>query len=123
SCIGGKMEDMRAAASCLAGNKIASSVRMTIIPATQAIYKQAMSEGLIDIFSQAGAVVAAGICGPCYGTFSPLAAGDVSLCTATRNDPGRMGSEHATVFIANAAVVAASAVAGKIAMPQTLEDR
>jgi len=122
SCIGGKMEDMRAAGRCLAGRKVAPNVRMTIIPATQEIYKRALSEGLIDIFSQAGAVVAAGICGPCYGTFSPLAPGDVSLCTATRNDPGRMGSEDATVFIANAAVVAASAVQGRISMPEDTEE-
>ncbi|MBN9429871.1 MAG: hypothetical protein J0H09_25555 [Burkholderiales bacterium] len=71
-------------------------------------------------FAEAGAVTAAGICGPCYGTFAPLGDGDVSIGTPTRNDPGRMGSEQATIYIANAAVVAASAVHGRITDPRGL---
>lgn len=120
SCIGGKMEDLRAAAGVLKARAIAPGVRLVVIPATQAIYRQALAEGLIDTFAKAGAVISAGICGPCYGTFAPLGDGDVSIGTPTRNDPGRMGSEGATIYIANAAVVAASAVAGRIADPRKL---
>ncbi|GAA5235319.1 hypothetical protein FOZ76_05570 [Verticiella sediminum] len=120
SCIGGKMEDLRAAAKVLRGQRISPDVRLTIIPATQAIYQQALQEGLIADISMAGAEVAVGVCGPCYGTYAPLGDGDTSICTATRNDAGRLGSMQSLVFIANAAVVAASAVAGKIAAPSAL---
>src|SRR3546814_20962024 len=81
----------RAAAEVLRGRRIAEGVRLTVIPATQAIYRQALQEGLITIFAQAGATVAAGICGPCSGVYTPLDASDVCLSTATRTDPGRMG--------------------------------
>jgi 3-isopropylmalate/(R)-2-methylmalate dehydratase large subunit len=120
SCIGGKMEDLRAAAKVMKGRKVSDGVRMIVIPATQDIYKKAMAEGLMTIFVDAGCVISAGICGPCYGTFAPLGDGDVSIGTPTRNDPGRMGSEQATIYIANAAVVAASAVTGRITDPKDL---
>jgi len=120
SCIGGKLEDLRAAAAVLRGRRVADGVRMIVIPATQAIHRQALAEGLMATFAEAGAVTAAGICGPCYGTFAPLGDGDVSIGTPTRNDPGRMGSEQATIYIANAAVVAASAVHGRITDPRGL---
>lgn len=122
SCIGGKMEDLRAAARVLRGRTVAPGVRLVVIPATQQIYRRALAEGLIDDFANAGAVITAGICGPCYGTFAPLGDGDVSIGTPTRNDPGRMGSEQATIYIANAAVVAASAAAGRIADPAALTE-
>ncbi|WP_233233305.1 aconitase family protein [Bordetella sp. LUAb4] len=122
SCIGGKMEDLRAAAEVLRGRCVAPGVRLTVIPATQAIYRQALREGLIADISLAGAEVAVGICGPCYGTYAPLGDGDTSICTATRNDTGRLGSMQSTVYIANAAVVAASAVAGRIANPAALPE-
>ncbi|WP_020203155.1 MULTISPECIES: aconitase family protein [Cupriavidus] len=120
SCIGGKMEDLRAAAAVLAGRRVHAGVRLTVIAATQAIYQQAMREGLLAILSAAGAEISAGICGPCYGTYAPLGDNDVSICTATRNDHGRLGSERAPVYLANAAVVAASAVMGRIAAPAEL---
>ncbi len=121
SCIGGKMEDMRAAAAVLKGRRVHPDVRLTVIPATQAIYQKCLEEGLLESFSRAGADISAGICGPCYGTYAPLRDGDVSISTATRNDPGRMGSEKAQCYIGNAAVVAASAVAGHICGPFELE--
>ncbi|MFC4273853.1 aconitase family protein [Achromobacter aloeverae] len=121
SCIGGKMEDLRGAARVLRGRRVAAGARLTVIPATQAIYRQALSEGLVADISLAGAEIAVGVCGPCYGTHAPLGDGDTSICTATRNDTGRLGSMQSKVYIANAAVVAASAVAGRIADPVALE--
>ena len=117
SCIGGKMEDLRAAAAVLAGRRVADGVRLTVIAATQTIFQQAVQEGLIALISAAGADVTAGICGPCYGTYAPLNDTDVAIGTATRNDFGRQGSAKAPAYLANAAVVAASAVAGCIASP------
>ncbi|WP_454688569.1 aconitase family protein [Achromobacter aloeverae] len=121
SCIGGKMEDLRAAARVLRGQRVARTARLTVIPATQAIYQQALREGLVADIAQAGAEMAAGVCGPCYGAYTPLGDGDTSICTATRNDAGRLGSMQSAVYIANAAVVAASAVAGAIANPAALD--
>jgi 3-isopropylmalate/(R)-2-methylmalate dehydratase large subunit len=117
SCIGGKMEDLRAAAEVLKGRHVHPDVRLTVIAATQAIYHQALREGLITDISSSGAEVSAGICGPCYGTYAPLSDQDISICTATRNDAGRLGGERAPVYLANAAVVAASAVLGRIGSP------
>jgi 3-isopropylmalate/(R)-2-methylmalate dehydratase large subunit len=120
SCIGGKMEDLRAAAAVLEGRRIASGVRLTVIAASQAIFQRALAEGLVAVISAAGADVTAGICGPCYGTYAPLGDADVAIGTATRNDYGRLGSMKAPVYLANAAVVAASAVTGCIASPLAL---
>lgn len=120
SCIGGKMEDLRAAARVLDGRRVASGVRLTIIAATQTIFQRALAEGLVATLSAAGAEVTAGICGPCYGTYAPLGDTDVAIGTATRNDHGRQGSMNAPVYLANAAVVAASAVMGRIASPLEL---
>jgi 3-isopropylmalate/(R)-2-methylmalate dehydratase large subunit len=121
SCIGGKLEDMRAAANVLAGRKVHRDVRLIVIPATQAVYQAALREGLILSFTEAGASINAGVCGPCYGTLAALGDTDVAICTATRNDKGRMGSEQAQIYIANPAVVAASAVAGCIADPRCFQ--
>lgn len=118
SCIGGKMEDLRAAAAVLKGRKVHPGVRFIVIPATQKIYQQAVNEGLIDIFSEANSYIAVGACGPCYGSLAPLTGGEVCIGTSTRNEPGRMGSHTATVMIANAATVAASAVRGVVADPR-----
>ncbi|MBV7486048.1 aconitase family protein [Bordetella sp. BOR01] len=120
SCIGGKLEDLRAAAQVLEGRRVHPDVRLTVIPATQAIYRKALEEGLVAIFLQAGADLTTGICGPCYGTYAPVGNEDVLICTATRNDAGRLGSDKAPVYLANAAVVAASAVSGHIADPAHL---
>jgi 3-isopropylmalate/(R)-2-methylmalate dehydratase large subunit len=118
SCIGGKMEDLRAAAAVLRGNKVHAGVRFLIIPASQKIYDDAMKEGLIEVFSAANCYVAVGACGPCYGSIAPLAGTEVCIGTSTRNEPGRMGSNKATIYIANAATVAASAVKGVVADPR-----
>lgn len=119
SCIGGKMEDLRAAATVLNGRRVAPGVRLTVIAATQTIFQKALDEGLIATISAAAAVTA-GICGPCYGTYAPVGDTDVAIGTATRNDYGRLGSMKSPVYLANAAVVAASAVAGRIASPLAL---
>ena len=115
------MEDMRAASAVLKGRKVHPNARMTIIPATQKVYQQCLHEGLLQQFSDCGADIAVGICGPCYGVYAPLGESDVAICTATRNDHGRMGHEKSRSYIANAAVVAASAIAGQIVSPEDLE--
>lgn len=118
SCIGGKLEDLRAAARVLKGRRVADAVRLLVIPATHAIYAQAVREGLMEVFAEANACVAVGACGPCYGSLAPLVGSEVCISTGTRNEPGRMGSEQATIFLANAATVAASAVRGVVTDPR-----
>jgi 3-isopropylmalate/(R)-2-methylmalate dehydratase large subunit len=120
SCIGGKLEDIRAAANTVRGHKIKPGMRFIVIPATTGIYKQALAEGLIDALAAANAVIAVGACGPCFGTLAPLEGDEVCLATSTRNENGRMGSEKATVLLSNAAVAAAAAITGEITDPQTL---
>ncbi len=111
---------MRAAAAILKGRKVKPGVRLFIIPATQDIYRQCVREGLLDVFAEADAQLAVGTCGPCYGALSPLNDADVCISTGTRNDPGRMGSDKATIYLANAATVAASVVTGAITNPNEL---
>jgi 3-isopropylmalate/(R)-2-methylmalate dehydratase large subunit len=118
SCISGKMEDLRVAADILRGRKVHQNVRMIIVPATQDIFKQALKEGLIEIFIDGGVLLAFGACGPCFGKLAPLCAGEVCIGTGTQNFPGRMGSEESEIYIASAATVAASAVKGVIADPR-----
>jgi 3-isopropylmalate/(R)-2-methylmalate dehydratase large subunit len=118
SCISGKLEDLRAAAAVLKGRKVHPDVRFIVVPATQLIYRQALREGLIDTFSDANCHIAVGACGPCYGALAPLSGREVCIGTGTRNEPGRMGSRDATVLIANAATVAASAVRGVVTDPR-----
>jgi 3-isopropylmalate/(R)-2-methylmalate dehydratase large subunit len=118
SCIAGKMEDLRAAAAVLRGRRVHDGVRFLVIPASQKIYEQAVKEGLIEVFSQANCYVAVGACGPCYGSIAPLAGTEVCIGTSTRNEQGRMGSAKATIYIANAAAVAAAAVKGVVTDPR-----
>lgn len=119
SCANGSIEDMRDAASILRGHKVHPSVRLFITPATQEIALRAGSEGLINIFMEAGAVMTAPGCGPCAaGRIAPVAPGEVSINTGTRNDPGRLGTTKADVYLASPLTVAASAVAGEIADPR-----
>lgn len=120
SCISGKIEDLRAAASILKGRKVHESVRFIVIPATHSIYEKAVAEGLMKTFAEANCYVAVGACGPCYGTLAPLSDNEVCIGTGTRNEPGRMGSHSAVVMIANAATVAASAVRGEVTDPREL---
>lgn len=121
SCTNGRIEDMRVAAEVLKGKKVHPDVRCIIIPATQKIWKQAMNEGLFDIFIEAGAAVSTPTCGPCLGGhMGILAKGEKALSTTNRNFVGRMGHPESEVYLTSPAVAAASAVMGKIAGPDSL---
>ena len=121
SCTNGRMEDLRTAAAILKGRKVKKGVRCIVIPATQAIYLQAMEEGLLKIFIEAGAVVSTPTCGPCLGGYMGiLAAGERCISTTNRNFVGRMGHVDSEVYLASPAVAAASAVTGKISAPAEL---
>ena len=121
SCTNGRIEDMRAAAEILKGRRVADGVRCIIIPATQAIWKQSMHEGLFDIFVEAGAVVSTPTCGPCLGGhMGILAAGERAVSTTNRNFVGRMGHVDSEVYLASPYVAAASAVTGFISDPAAL---
>jgi 3-isopropylmalate/(R)-2-methylmalate dehydratase large subunit len=121
SCTNGRITDLRAAAEILRGRKVADGVRLIVIPATQAIYRQAMKEGLLEVFIDAGGAVSTPTCGPCLGGhMGILAEGERAIATSNRNFIGRMGHTASEVYLANPAVTAASAVAGKIAGPADL---
>jgi len=121
SCTNGRMEDLQIAAQVLRGNEIDPNVRLIIIPATQRIYRQAMEEGLFDIFLDAGAAISTPTCGPCLGGhMGILAAGERAVATTNRNFVGRMGHPKSEVYLSGPAVAAASAIMGKIAGPDEL---
>jgi len=121
SCTNGRIDDMRIAAKVLEGRHIAKGMRCIVIPATQAIYMQAMEEGLLKIFIQAGAVVSTPTCGPCLGGYMGiLAEGERCVSTTNRNFVGRMGHVKSEVYLASPAVAAASAITGKISSPYEL---
>jgi len=121
SCTNGRLEDLRAAAEILKNRRIAAGVRCLIIPATQAIYRQAMDEGLFAIFLEAEAAISTPTCGPCLGGhMGILAAGERAVATTNRNFVGRMGHPASEVYLASPAVAAASAVLGRIASPAEL---
>ena len=121
SCTNGRMTDLRIAAEILKDKKLAKGVRCIIIPATQSVYFQAMEEGLLKIFIEAGAVVSTPTCGPCLGGYMGiLAAGERCISTTNRNFVGRMGHVESEIYLASPAVAAASAVMGKIAAPEEL---
>jgi 3-isopropylmalate/(R)-2-methylmalate dehydratase large subunit len=121
SCTNGRIEDLRVAAKVLKGKKRHPNVRLLILPATQAIYEQAMKEGLFDIFLKAEAAISTPTCGPCLGGhMGILAKGEKAIATTNRNFIGRMGSPESEVYLSNVAVAAASAVAGQIASPEDL---
>ncbi len=119
SCTNGRMDDLRIAASVLKGKKVKKGLRVIVIPATQKIYLQAMEEGLLRTFIEAGAVVSTPTCGPCLGGYMGiLAAGERCVSTTNRNFVGRMGHVDSEVYLASPAVAAASAVTGKISSPE-----
>ncbi|WP_461207561.1 3-isopropylmalate dehydratase large subunit [Clostridium sp. DL1XJH146] len=119
SCTNGRIQDLRMAAQILKGNTIHRDVRAIIIPGTQKIYKQAMKEGLAEIFIDAGAVFSTPTCGPCLGGhMGILAKGERAVSTTNRNFVGRMGSTESEVYLASPAVAAASAITGKISSPE-----
>ncbi len=121
SCTNGRLEDLRTAARVLEGRHVASGMRCIVIPATQAIYLQAMEEGLLRTFIQAGAIVSTPTCGPCLGGYMGiLAEGERCVSTTNRNFVGRMGHVSSEIYLASPAVAAASAVAGRILGPEEL---
>jgi len=118
SCTNGRLEDLRLAAQIFRRHKVHEGVRCIIIPGTQQVYLDALAEGLIEVFIRAGAVVSTPTCGPCLGGhMGVLAEGERCVSTTNRNFVGRMGSTKSEVYLANPAVAAASAVAGKIVHP------
>lgn len=119
SCTNGRISDLRAAAEILKGHHVADGMRCIIIPATNRIYLQAMKEGLLEIFLEAGAVVSTPTCGPCLGGYMGiLAAGEKCVSTTNRNFVGRMGDTTSEIYLASPATAAASAIAGVIADPR-----
>jgi len=121
SCTNGHLDDLRVAAKILRRKRIAPSIRLIVIPATQEIYRQALKEGLIEIFLSAGAVVSPPTCGPCLGGhMGVLAAGERALATTNRNFRGRMGHAQSEIYLSNPAVAAASAVKGRICHPEEI---
>lgn len=121
SCTNGRIKDLRLAASLLKGRKVNKGVRCIVLPATPRIWKQALDEGLLGIFMEAGCIVGPPTCGPCLGGhMGILAGGEVAISTTNRNFKGRMGSLQSEVYLSNPAVAAASAVTGEITDPATL---
>ncbi len=119
SCTNGRMDDLRAAAEIMKGKKCAKGVRVIIIPGTQKIYLDAIEEGLVRTFVEAGAVVSTPTCGPCLGGhMGVLAEGERCVSTTNRNFVGRMGHVESEVYLASPAVAAASAITGKISGPE-----
>ncbi|TVQ95989.1 MAG: 3-isopropylmalate dehydratase large subunit [Desulfovibrionales bacterium] len=124
SCTNGRINDLRRAAALLKGRKAAKGLRLIILPATPKIYKQALSEGLLEIFMDAGAVVGPPTCGPCLGGhMGILASGEKVLATTNRNFKGRMGSLESEVYLAGAGVAAATAITGRICHPAEIVGR
>ncbi len=121
SCTNGRIEDLRIAAHLLKGRKVAGNVRCLIIPATPAIYRQALDEGLFTIFLDAGAVISPPTCGPCMGGhMGILAQGEKCVSTTNRNFVGRMGHQKSEVYLASPATAAASAITGTITSPEQI---
>lgn len=119
SCTNGRIEDLRQAAAIIKGRKIAKGVRCIVIPGTQAVYLQAVREGHVEAFVEAGAVVSTPTCGPCLGGhMGILAAGERAISTTNRNFVGRMGHPKSEVYLSGPAVAAASAIAGEIVSPE-----
>jgi 3-isopropylmalate/(R)-2-methylmalate dehydratase large subunit len=119
SCTNGRISDLRVAAKILKGKKIKPGMRLIVIPATQKIYREAIEEGLVEIFIKAGGIVSTPTCGPCLGGhIGILTEGETCLATTNRNFIGRMGSPKSFVYLSNPAVAAASAITGRITHPQ-----
>ena len=118
NCANGTMTDLRQTAEMLRGRKVHPDTRAIIVPASQKVYREAMAEGLLDLFVEAGAVVSTPTCGACFGGhMGVMAEGERAITTTNRNFKGRMGSTEAEVHIANAYVAGAAAVAGEIVDP------
>jgi 3-isopropylmalate/(R)-2-methylmalate dehydratase large subunit len=121
SCTNGRLDDMRLAANILKGRKVASKVRLIVIPATREIYRECLKEGHIETFMDAEAVVSTPTCGPCLGGYMGiLAEGERAISTTNRNFVGRMGHPESEVYLSSPAVAAASAILGRIAHPEEI---
>jgi 3-isopropylmalate/(R)-2-methylmalate dehydratase large subunit len=120
SCGSGMYDDLEIAASILKGRTVAPNVRLLVVPGSEDSTRRLHREGLLDVFQQAGAFVLPAGCGPCAsGRMGLLHSGEVSICTATANAPGRFGAKDADIYLASPASVAASAIAGRITDPRT----
>lgn len=118
SCTNGRIEDLRAAAEVLKGNKVHDYVRVVVFPATQKIYEQAIEEGLMKIFAESGCAISTPTCGSCVGGhMGVLAGGEKCVSTTNRNFRGRMGDAASEVYLTNPAIAAATAVKGQLALP------
>jgi 3-isopropylmalate/(R)-2-methylmalate dehydratase large subunit len=121
NCANGTMTDLRQAADLLRGRRVHPDCRAIVVPATQSVYREALAEGLLDVFVEAGAMVSTPTCGACFGGhMGVLGPGERAVATTNRNFRGRMGSDEAEVFLANAYVAAAAALAGEIVDPGRL---
>lgn len=122
SCTNGRLEDLRQAAEVLKGHSVHPDVRCIVIPGSQQVYLDAVHEGLVDIFINAGAAVSTPTCGPCLGAhMGIMAAGEKAVSTTNRNFRGRMGHVDSEVYLAGPYVAAASAVLGYIAVPEEVK--
>ena len=122
SCTNGRIEDLRQAAGILRGKRVDSRVRLIVIPGTQEIYRQALTEGLLEIFIEAGAAVSTPTCGPCLGGhMGVLARGEKAVSTTNRNFAGRMGHPESEIYLSGPAVAAASAILGRLGGPGEVE--
>jgi 3-isopropylmalate/(R)-2-methylmalate dehydratase large subunit len=121
SCTNGRIEDMRIAAEVVKGRKVAEGVRFIIVPASPRVYRQMLDEGLFQIFLDAGAFISGPTCGACLGGYMGiLADGEKAISSTNRNFIGRMGHKGSEVYLAGPATVAASAISGKISVPQDI---
>jgi len=121
TCTNGRLEDLAAAAEVIRGKRVAPGVRFLVIPASSEVLKEALAQGYIQDFVEAGAVIGVPGCGPCMGNHMGIPApGEVTISSANRNFRGRMGTADSEIYLANPAVVAATAVAGKITDPREI---
>ena len=115
SCNNGRIEDLRVGAAIIKGKKVSPNVRFLVVPASRGVYEQAMKEGLLEIFMEAGAIVMNPNCSVCWGSCQGvIGEGEVLISTGTRNFKGRAGHRDSFVYLASAATVTASAIAGEI---------
>lgn len=121
SCTNGRIEDLEVAARIVAGREVHPRTRLIVIPASQQVYREAMRLGYLETLMAAGAIINPPGCGPCVGVHQGIiAAGEVCVSSTNRNFIGRMGSKDSYVYLASPAVVAASAIAGHLAHPESL---
>lgn len=121
SCTNGRISDLREAAKVFEGKKVHNKVRCIVLPSTPKVWKQALKEGLIEIFMNAGCIVGPSTCGPCLGGhMGILGEGERAVATTNRNFKGRMGSLNSEIYLASPAVAAASAIRGKVSSPAAI---